>query len=88
MRPLASWADPFKILLARLRRNGLKAHVCFRSADEAVEFLLTVLEPGSITWRVKSACWTRLARQLRTHFEQNRDEKGGLKITEIIPSSN
>jgi hypothetical protein len=88
MRSLASWADPFKILLARLRRNGLKAHVCFRNADEAVEFLLTVLEPGSITWRVKSACWTRLERQLRAHFEQKGDQRDGLKTTEIIPSSN
>lgn len=68
IRQLLHLTDPFKVLMAKVRRGGLKAHSQFNSAADALDLLLVILQPAALRWRVKPGDWGPIEAHLRRHF--------------------
>jgi hypothetical protein len=52
--------DPFKALIAKLRRGGFSAITCFRNSHEAVDLAVVILRPTDIAWTVQPSSWAAL----------------------------
>jgi hypothetical protein len=62
--------DPFKSLIAKLRRGGFKALSCFRSGNEAVDLAVVILRPIDIVWAVQPSSWASVKPDLDALYLQ------------------